>query len=158
MQTERAHFLDNRLPPLLVAIVVAAGMRGAVALAPALSADWPGREFVAWAFVVAGALVVYAGVASFTRHQTTVNPFKPETASRLVDSGIYRRTRNPMYLGVTLALLGYAVFLSHPLALLTLALFPAYIRRFQIAPEERALDQLFGEEYLTYKKRVPRWL
>lgn len=158
IQTDRTHFLDNRLPPLLVAVVVAACMRGAVALAPALSADWPGREFVAWAFVVAGALVVYAGVASFKRHQTTVNPFKPSTASRLVESGIYRKTRNPMYVGITVVLLGYAAFLAHPLALLLVALFPAFIRRFQIAPEERALDQLFGEDYLSYKKRVPRWL
>lgn len=158
MQTQRTHFLDNRLPPLLVALVVAAIMRGTVALAPALAIHWPGRELVALVLVIVGALVIGAGLASFNRHKTTVNPFKPATASNLVDTGIYGRTRNPMYLGVAIALIGYAAFLSHLLALFAAFLFPAYIHRFQIAPEERALDQVFGEAYEAYKKRVPRWL
>jgi protein-S-isoprenylcysteine O-methyltransferase Ste14 len=158
MQIQRTHFLDNRLPPLLVALGVAAIMRGGVALAPALSIHWPGRELVAWVVLIAGALVIVAGLASFTRHKTTVSPFRPATASSLVASGIYGRTRNPMYLGVAMALFGYAAFLSHPLALFAAFLFPAYIARFQIAPEERALDQVFGEAYDAYKRRVPRWL
>lgn len=158
MQTERTHFLDHRIPPVLLFFVVAACMRGASMIAPALAVDWPGREFVAWALAVAGSLVILAGVASFTLHKTTANPLRPGTASTLVDSGIYARTRNPMYVGLTVALFGYGVFLSHPLALFAVALFPAYIHRFQIAPEERALDRLFGEGYLAYKKRVPRWL
>lgn len=66
--------------------------------------------------------------------------------------------RNPMYIGVTLVLLGYAAFLAHPLALLVVVVFPAYIQAFQIAPEERALDRLFGEAYARYKEGVPRWL
>lgn len=105
-----------------------------------------------------GVVVAAAGVVAFRRHQTTVNPFQPAAASTLVEKGIYRRTRNPMYVGVTLALLGYAAFLSHPMALLLVVLFPAYIQVFQIAPEERALDRLFGEAYARYKERVPRWL
>ncbi len=157
MQTPRTHFLDNRLPPLLVALGVAAIMRGAAALAPALFIHWPGREVVASVLAVVGALVIFAGVGSFTRHKTTVNPFNPGRASNLVDAGIYGRTRNPMYLGVAAALFGYAAFVSHPLALLAAGLFPAYIQRFQIGPEERALDRVFGEAYENYKKRVPRW-
>jgi protein-S-isoprenylcysteine O-methyltransferase Ste14 len=158
MQIQRTHFLDNRLPPLLVAIGVAAIMRGAVALAPNLSVPFPGREPVAFVLVLVGALVIAAGLASFTRHKTTVNPFKPATASTLVDSGIYGWTRNPMYLGVVFALLGYAAFLSHPLALLGIGIFPAYMTRFQIGREERALERVFGEAYEAYRKRVPRWL
>ena len=158
MQTPRTHFLDNRLPPLLVAVGVAVIMRGAPSLAPALHVSWPGRELLAWVLVIVGALVIFAGVATFARHKTTVNPFKPATASSLVDTGIYGRTRNPMYVGVALVLLGYAAFLSHPLSLIAALLFPAYIHRFQIAPEERALDSVFGEAYEAYKKRVPRWL
>lgn len=158
MQTPRTHFLDNRLPPLLVAVGVAVIMRGAPSLAPALHVSWPGRELLAWVLVIVGALVIFAGVATFARHKTTVNPFKPATASSLVGTGIYGRTRNPMYVGVALALLGYAALLSHPLSLIAALLFPAYIHRFQIAPEERALDSVFGEAYDAYKKRVPRWL
>ena len=158
MQTQRTHFLENRLPPLLVALMVAAMMRGAATIAPALSIPWPGREIVAWVLMIVGAVVIFAGLASFARHKTTANPFKPEAASSLVDTGIYGRTRNPMYVGVAMVLIGYAAFLSHPLALFAAFLFPAYIGRFQIAPEERALDRVFGEAYEAYKRRVPRWL
>lgn len=158
MQTPRTHFLDNRLPPLLVAASVAAIMRGAFALTPALAPHWPGREIAAGGVGLAGVVVICLGLATFARHKTTANPFVPGAASSLVDTGIYRRTRNPMYVGMTLVLLGYAAFLSHPLSLIAAFLFPAYIHRFQIAPEERALASVFGEAYGAYKKRVPRWL
>ena len=154
----RRHFLDNRVPPLLVAIVVALCMRAALFVGPQFRVEWAARAFLAATLVAVGAGVVSSGVFAFRRHQTTVNPFEPARASTLVESGIYRRTRNPMYVGVTVVLLGYAAFLSHPLALLAVALFPAYIQAFQIPPEERALDRLFGEAYARYKERVPRWL
>ena len=154
----RRRFLDHRVPPLLVAVVVALGMRAATFAGPGLRLDWRGSVPLAAALALLGLAVTAAGVVAFRRHQTTVNPFQPATASTLVDRGIYRRTRNPMYVGVTLALLAYAAFLSHPLALLLVVFFPAYIQAFQIAPEERALDRLFGEAYARYKERVPRWL
>ena len=154
----RRHFLDNRVPPLVVALVVAFLMRAASLAGPRFRLGWSGSAFVAAALAAIGIAVAWAGVVTFRRHQTTVNPFQPANASTLVESGIYRRTRNPMYLGVTLVLLGYAAFLAHPFALLLLGLFPAYIRTFQIAPEERALDRLFGETDARYKERVPRWL
>jgi protein-S-isoprenylcysteine O-methyltransferase Ste14 len=154
----RRHLLDHRVPPLLVAFAVALCMRAALFVAPQLHFGWTGRAFVGMALAISGGIVAAAGVVTFRRHQTTVNPFHPATASTLVETGIYRRTRNPMYVGVTLILLGYAAFLAHPMALLLVALFPAYIHIFQIAPEERALDGLFGEAYARYKERVPRWL
>jgi len=73
-------------------------------------------------------------------------------------SGIYRVTRNPMYLGMLLVLVGWAVFLANGLAVIAIALFPAYITRFQIKPEERALTALFGEQYASYSSRVRRWI
>mgnify|MGYP000499719522 CR=1 FL=1 len=152
------HFLENRLPPLLVAFIVGAVMAAAARLTPALAVHQPALRFLAWGLVILGASVALAGVVTFRRHRTTVNPFKPGTASTLVESGIYRRTRNPMYVGVTLALLGFAAWRGHPLSLVLVALFPAFIQRFQIAPEERALGEIFGPAYAAYKTRVPRWL
>ena len=105
-----------------------------------------------------GLLVALRGALAFRSHKTTVNPLKPDTASSLVESGIYRRTRNPMYVGLTLATLGFLIWLGHPLALVMEALFPLYIQRFQIEPEERAMKHLFGEAYHAYQTRVPRWL
>jgi protein-S-isoprenylcysteine O-methyltransferase Ste14 len=79
-------------------------------------------------------------------------------ASALVTGGVYRLTRNPMYLGLLLDLLAWAVFLWAPLALAVLPIFVLYIHRFQIVSEERALSSLFGSEYADYKQLVRRWL
>jgi protein-S-isoprenylcysteine O-methyltransferase Ste14 len=83
---------------------------------------------------------------------------KPESSSSLVVSGIYKLTRNPMYLGLLLVLLGWAIYLTNVLVFLLLPAFILYINRFQIAPEERALTALFGQEFAAYKSRTRRWL
>jgi protein-S-isoprenylcysteine O-methyltransferase Ste14 len=82
---------------------------------------------------------------------------KPDAASSLVVSGIYRYTRNPMYAGFLLILLGWAAFLSNILALIVLPAFVLYMNRFQILPEERVLTTLFADEYTEYLARVRRW-
>jgi protein-S-isoprenylcysteine O-methyltransferase Ste14 len=97
-------------------------------------------------------------VVSFRRARTTVNPTKPESSSVLVDSGIYRLTRNPMYLGFSLGLSGWAVMLSNMFAFLLLPIFILYMDRFQIEPEEKALAAIFGRQFAVYKTRVRRWL
>jgi protein-S-isoprenylcysteine O-methyltransferase Ste14 len=73
-------------------------------------------------------------------------------------SGIYRISRNPMYLGFFLLLTGLAIFLSNVIAIVILPLFILYMNRFQIEPEERVLTYLFGQEFVDYKLRVRRWL
>jgi protein-S-isoprenylcysteine O-methyltransferase Ste14 len=82
----------------------------------------------------------------------------PGASSSLVIRGVYTLTRNPMYLGFLLVLVGWAVFLSNTLAFLLLPVFILYMNRFQITPEERALASLFGQEFVVYKSRVRRWL
>jgi protein-S-isoprenylcysteine O-methyltransferase Ste14 len=108
--------------------------------------------------VLAGAVTCLAGVFSFQRAKTTVNPMKPNSASALVASGIYKYSRNPMYSGFVLILLGWALWLSNAWALLVLPAFVLYMNRFQIWPEERALMALFGQDYREYHSRVRRWL
>jgi len=105
-----------------------------------------------------GIAIAIAGVVEFRRAQTTVNPLKPQATSRLVTSGIYRFTRNPMYLGFCMGLVASAVFLSSAWALLGPLAFVVYITRFQIAPEERALAGLFGDAFTDYQGRVRRWV
>jgi len=99
-----------------------------------------------------------AGVLAFRQAQTTVNPVKPESASTVVSNGIFAYTRNPMYLALLLLLLAYAIWLENMLAFVGCPLFVAYMNRFQIYPEERALEGLFGERYLVYKQKVRRWI
>ena len=82
----------------------------------------------------------------------------PGAASSLVTSGIYRFSRNPMYLGFALALLAVAVYLAHPVAPAVLIGFVVYINRFQVEPEERALKAIFGDTFAEYAARVRRWI
>jgi protein-S-isoprenylcysteine O-methyltransferase Ste14 len=151
--------LENRIPPPFVALAAALLMW----LASLLSPDVRGAPF-AWratlAIVVAAVGVAFsvAGMRAFHRAKTTMNPFAPDTASALVTGGVYRLTRNPMYLGLLLDLLAWAVFLWDPLALAVLPFFVLYIHRFQIVSEERALSSLFGTEYAAYQHLVRRWL
>ena len=151
-------FLELRVPPPLVGLIIAAGMWTAAHALP--FSEWPLVFRVSAAVVVAalGAAVALGGVVSFHRARTTVNPLKPESSSALVSSGVYSLTRNPMYLGMALVLLAWAVYLSSVWTMLGPVLFVLYITRFQIIPEERVLDGLFGAHFAEYKKRVRRWI
>src|SRR5262245_6844842 len=152
------HGLELKVPPPLVALLTGALMwLGAWTWAKP-EFFLPGRYFVAGGGALAGVIVSILGVVSFRRAKTTVNPMKPETSSTLVTSGIYRLTRNPMYLGLLLMLLGWAAFLSNALAFALLPGFVLYMNLFQIGPEERALAHRFGPEFTTYKARVRRWI
>ena len=82
----------------------------------------------------------------------------PEKSSALVCTGIYKYSRNPMYLGMALLLLAWAIYLASVWALLGVMAYVLYITRFQIIPEERVMEKLFGQEYLAYKAKVRRWL
>ena len=125
---------------------------------PALDFDCPVRRILAAAAVAIGLSVAATGVLSFRMAETTVNPMKPDSSSALVVSGIYRWTRNPMYLGFLCILIGWGIFLSNAAAFLVLPGFVFYLNRFQIEPEEQALTRLFGETFLTYRSRVRRWI
>jgi protein-S-isoprenylcysteine O-methyltransferase Ste14 len=116
------------------------------------------RVWLAAALAVAGFATAASGVALFTRAHTTIHPDSPQKTSTLVTSGVYRLTRNPMYLGLALLLIGWAVWLTSLLALVGVAVFVLYIYRFQIRPEERVLATKFPAEYPAYQARVRRWL
>ena len=152
--------LEHKIPPPVVGLACAGLAWLLAGAAPALALPWPARPALAVALLLAlaGLELELWGLWVFRRHRTTPNPLSPERARAVVQSGPYRFTRNPMYVGVALQLLGWCAYLRNPLALLALVVFVAYITRFQILPEERALAQNFGEPYLQYLRRVRRWL
>ena len=152
------HALELKVPPVAVVLAAALAMWLASRAVPSVVLPAIARATIAPALVAVGAFISLAGVASFLRAKTTVNPTKPSSASTLVTTGVYRFTRNPMYLGLLLVLLGWATFLSNGLAFIGVPLFVLYMNRFQIVPEERALSALFGAEFDTYAARVRRWL
>ena len=109
-------------------------------------------------FLFLGLLVFFLAVASFKKYKTTVNPLQPSNASHLVISGIFRFTRNPMYLGMALILLSLSFKFNLLGGILVTALFIMFITRFQIIPEEDAMLSLFRDEFKTYKENTRRWI
>lgn len=139
--------------------LAAAGLMWLLAtLFPAAVFRFPAQRLLAVALVLLAGVVGIAGVRAFARARTTVNPLQPQAASRLVTGGIYRRSRNPMYLALLLALLGWGAWLGNAVALLLIPLFVLAMNRLQIRPEERALESLFGEEFRSYASKVRRWI
>lgn len=151
-------WLELRVPPLLVWVIFASAMLGVARLVPTLTFKVTGAFACALALAVLGAAVALAGVVAFRRVRTTVNPLTPSDAGSVVSGGIYRFTRNPMYLGFLVALAGWAANVSNAAAALFLPAFVAYMTRFQIKPEERALAAKFGPQFTQYMSRVRRWV
>lgn len=151
-------WLELRVPPLLVWLVIAAAMLGVARGATGLTFALAGSFAIAVLLAALGVAVTAAGVTAFRRKRTTVNPLTPNASSSVVSGGIYRISRNPMYLGFLLALAGWAVYLSNAGAALLPPVFVAYMTQFQIKPEERALLAKFGGEFAQYMKRVRRWI
>ena len=151
-------WLELKLPPVLVWLVAATAMLVVAYATPGLSFTLPGRSAITLALVMSGAALASAGVVAFREQRTTVNPLTPNASSSVVSSGVYRMSRNPMYLGFLLVLAGWAAYLSNAAALALMPAFVAYMTQYQIKPEERALLAKFGSEFAQYKSRVRRWL
>lgn len=151
--------LELKIPPLLLTIVMMAMMWIAASVVPSLTLSFPGQGVIGWMIVLGGMICVGLGVWVFRRVKTTVNPIRPEQASVFVTTGIYAISRNPMYLGFLLILIGWGVYLGNAVVLLIFPLaFVLYMNRFQIGPEERALEAIFTDEYVRYRRNVRRWL
>lgn len=150
--------LELKVPPPIVTLVLALLMWLTPATAGQVQIAYLARVLGAIILVCVGQGIAIAGMLAFRRAKTTVNPVQASLASSLVVQGVYRYTRNPMYVGLLLTLLAWAVFLANPIAVVWLVVFVLYITRFQIIPEERVLASLFGAEYEAYKHRVRRWI
>jgi protein-S-isoprenylcysteine O-methyltransferase Ste14 len=147
-----------KIPPVLVSVIFAALMWLVSRSTPGIDLPATLRVVCLVLFATAGAVIGLSAVVSFKKAQTTVNPLTLEACSSLVDSGMFRFTRNPMYLALLLGLAGWALFLGNVYSLALTALFVTYMNRFQIQPEEQALEAVFGEAFIDYQRRVRRWL
>ena len=150
--------LELKVPPVALVIIAALLMWMGAVFFPALGFGFPFRSVVAWVIGLCGLVASGLGFFEFRRAKTTLNPMKPGAAGSLVRSGIFRWTRNPMYLGFFLNLVGWAIAMGNVAAFLVLPAFVIYMNRFQIKPEERALASIFGEEYKAYCGEVRRWI
>lgn len=150
--------LELKIPPPLLALALAVAMWGLSWCKPHFAFPDPARWVAAIVIALMGASFIARGMLTFRRFKTTINPTTPGKTTSFVTSGVYRVTRNPMYLGVALLLVAWTVFLGAPWPVVGPISFVLYVTRFQIEPEERILAELFGEQYSAYKTRVRRWL
>lgn len=146
------------IPPPLVMLITGLLMWLLARIFPMLSFAWLHNGTAASVVAVLGLLISLAGVIAFRRAQTTTDPRHPGEATSLLTTGIYRYSRNPMYLGVLLVLVGWAINLGNLLGLACALVFIAYITRFQIIPEERMLQEKFGAGFEAYRRAVRRWV
>ena len=150
--------LELKVPPPVAALLVGVAMWAAARLLPAVQLTGQWRFAIAGVCAAFGVIVALLGVWAFRQAKTTVNPVTPEKASSVVTSGIFGYTRNPMYVGLTAELVGWAVWLSVPWVFLGPVALMLYLTRFQIVPEEHVMSSKFGRNYDDYRKRVRRWL
>lgn len=150
--------LETKIPPVIVLIIAALLIWFAAKYLPVIDIPDLIRWLIVLVFLLFGAVMGLFGVFSFMKEETTVNPLEPEKAKSLVDTGVFKISRNPMYLALALVLIAFTVYLKSLWSLLIVLLFMIYMTRFQIFPEERAMIKLFGEEYTDYMARVRRWI
>ena len=151
--------MSLKIPPLALTGLFIIMMAALSWQLPQFTLNIPENIIIAFIIATIGSSICVMGVASFRSAETTVNPTTPHQASSLVICGIYRISRNPMYLGFLLLLIAWGLYLSHALSLFLFPpLFIIYMNTFQIPHEEKALEAIFGEEFISYKNSVRRWL
>ena len=150
--------LTLKIPPVIVVFIFACVMWMMALFNVWASISIPAEEVVALVIGLIGSSLVIAGAVEFRAAKTTVNPLTPELATSIVTKGIYRFSRNPMYLGFLIMLGAWGVFLGNSVAITLMPVFVGYMNRFQIIPEEKALLAQFEDDYAHYLASTPRWL
>ena len=150
--------LTLKIPPVIVVFIFACVMWMMALFNVWASISIPAEEVVALVIGLIGSSLVVAGAVEFRAAKTTVNPLTPELATSIVTKGIYRFSRNPMYLGFLIMLGAWGLLLENGVAIACVPVFVGYMNRFQIIPEEKALLAQFGDDYAHYLASTPRWL
>ena len=146
------------IPPPVQGLITGAAMWFVDLQLDTLSLSLPFQKYVAGSLIAIGLVIELIAIAAFVKAKTTVNPLQPSKANTLVVQGLYRISRNPMYLGLAILLTGWLTWLGNPVNIALLIGFLTYITVFQIKPEEAVLREKFGAEYDAYCRRVRRWI
>ena len=148
--------MSTKIPPPIVTLIFGLIIFFSKSLFPIF--NFNNSNYVSLIFLIFGFIILITAVKSFKKHQTTINPLNPDQASSLVNSGIFGFTRNPMYLGMLFILLSISFKFNILGGIIICFLFKIYITRFQIVPEEEAMEKIFKKDFIEYKKKVRRWI
>ena len=148
--------IKTKFPPPLVALTFGFLINYTKNIFPKIEVK---NEFIFGSFmIISGLIIILSAIILFKKYQTTITPLNPSNATKLITDGIYKFSRNPMYLGLLLVLLGISIILNLTGGFFLIPLFILYLNLFQIIPEENAMVDLFKDEFLEYKKKVRRWI
>ena len=148
--------METKIPPPLVTLIFGLSIYFSRELFPTIEIKY--SFYVGIFLLLLGFLILISAVRLFRIDQTTVNPLSPMQATKLVTEGIFKFSRNPMYLGMACVLASLAMFFNIIGGIVFIALFCAYITKFQIIPEEKAMSDLFSEDFDQYKQTTRRWI
>ena len=148
--------IKTKIPPPLVALTFGFLINYTKNIFPKIEVK---NEFIFGSFmIISGLIIILSAITLFKKYQTTITPLNPSNATKLITDGIYKFSRNPMYLGLLLVLLGISIILNPTGGFILIPLFILYLNLFQIIPEENAMVDLFKDEFLDYKENVRRWI
>ena len=148
--------IKTKFPPPLVALTFGFLINYTKNIFPKIEIK---NEIIFGSFmIISGLIIILSAIILFKKYQTTITPLNPSNATKLITDGIYKFSRNPMYLGLLLVLVGISIILNLTGGFFFILLFILYINLFQIIPEENAMVDLFKDEFLEYKKNVRRWI
>ena len=148
--------VKTKFPPPLVALAFGFLIYYTKNFFPKIEIVW-GLAFGSFMIII-GLFIILSAIILFKKYKTTITPLNPSNATKLITDGIYKFSRNPMYLGLLLVLFGISIILNPIGGLSLIPLFILYLNLFQIIPEENAMVDLFKDEFLDYKKNVRRWI
>ena len=148
--------IKTKIPPPLVALTFGFLINYTKDIFPKIEIR---NELIFGSFmIIIGLIIILSAIILFKKYQTTITPINPSNATKLITDGIYKFSRNPMYLGLLLVLVGISIILNLTGGFFFIILFILYINLFQIIPEENTMVDLFKDEFLEYKKNVRRWI
>lgn len=150
--------LKLKIPPPVVGLVCALIMWLISRFLPGADFNFPLRNLISLSLLGLALCIDISALLKFKSLKTTINPMKPDDSSSLAAKGVYKYTRNPMYLGLLIILFSWGIYLGNYMSMLLLPIFVWYMTVFQIIPEEKALENKFNEKYYQYKQKVRRWI
>ena len=142
-------------PPLLVFILIISNYYSSKKIDLILL---PNQNLISFIILLIGVAILIYPIFKFIKSKTTIDPIKFKKVNKLITSGIYKYSRNPMYLGLLMIVTSTSIFYLNIFTITTPILFVCWISRFQIKREEEFLIEKFGDEYITYKKKTRRWI
>ena len=148
--------IKTKFPPPLVALTFGFLINYTKNIFPKI--EIKNENFFGSIMIISGFIIILSAIILFKKYKTTITPLNPSNSTKLITVGIYKFSRNPMYLGLLLVLLGISFMINIIGGFLLIPLFILYLNLFQIIPEENAMVDLFKDEFLDYKKNVRRWI